>query len=172
MNGGTPVELRARALFLLFSIYGLRASEVARLRLDDFDWRNETSASTGQNAVASSSSQFSTRWERPSSTISLRAPALRLPECISHAAAPLSPRRGKINVEPRWQTDEELGIDSEVAAPIRSATRATQLLKKGSSLKEIADFLGHRTIKSVAIVAKYDRRSLRKVAAFSLAGIL
>jgi integrase/recombinase XerD len=39
-------------------------------------------------------------------------------------------------------------------------------------LKEIADFLGHRTIKSVAIYAKYDRRSLRKVAAFSLAGIL
>jgi integrase/recombinase XerD len=38
----TPAELRACALFLLFSIYGLRSSEVAGLRLEDFDWRNET----------------------------------------------------------------------------------------------------------------------------------
>jgi integrase/recombinase XerD len=48
---------------------------------------------------------------------------------------------------------------------------ATRLLKKGASLKEIADFLGHRNIKSVGIYARYDTRSLRKVAAFSLAGV-
>lgn len=42
VNGKTLEELRARAILLLFSIYGLRSSEVARLRLDDFDWRNET----------------------------------------------------------------------------------------------------------------------------------
>ena len=48
---------------------------------------------------------------------------------------------------------------------------ATRLLKKGASLKEIADFLGHRNIQSVGIYARYDTRSLRKVAAFSLAGV-
>jgi len=42
VNSRTPTELRLRAQLLLFSIYGLRASEVARLRLDDFDWRSET----------------------------------------------------------------------------------------------------------------------------------
>lgn len=41
-NGRSSIELRERALFLLYSIYGLRASEVVQLRLDDFDWRNET----------------------------------------------------------------------------------------------------------------------------------
>jgi integrase/recombinase XerD len=48
---------------------------------------------------------------------------------------------------------------------------ATELLRKGSSLREIADFLGHRTMKSVSVYAKYDIRSLRKVAEFSLAGV-
>ena len=47
---------------------------------------------------------------------------------------------------------------------------ATELLRKGSSLQEIADFLGHRDLQSVSIYARYDVRSLKKVAAFSLAG--
>jgi integrase/recombinase XerD len=41
-NGNTPTDLRARAMLLLYSVYALRSSEVARLRLEDFDWRNET----------------------------------------------------------------------------------------------------------------------------------
>jgi site-specific recombinase XerD len=49
---------------------------------------------------------------------------------------------------------------------------ATYLLSKGSSLKEIADFLGHRGMKSVSIYAKHDVRSLRKVAALSFDGLI
>jgi integrase/recombinase XerD len=65
-----------------------------------------------------------------------------------------------------------LGIDSAHHGPhaLRHAC-ATHLLKKGSSLREIADFLGHRDCRSVGIYAKFDTRSLRKVAAFSLAGV-
>ena len=49
---------------------------------------------------------------------------------------------------------------------------ATRLLKKGTSLREIADFLGHRNLRTVSIYAKLDTRSLRKVASFSMAGVL
>jgi integrase/recombinase XerD len=45
---------------------------------------------------------------------------------------------------------------------------ATQLLRKGMSLPEIADFLGHRDLRSVSIYAKLDIRALRKVADFVL----
>jgi integrase/recombinase XerD len=38
----TRGEIRNRAILLLLSIYGLRASEVSNLLLDDFDWPNET----------------------------------------------------------------------------------------------------------------------------------
>ena len=41
-NGTKPATLRARAILSLCAIYALRSSEVARLRLSDFDWRDET----------------------------------------------------------------------------------------------------------------------------------
>jgi site-specific recombinase XerD len=67
---------------------------------------------------------------------------------------------------------KRLGINSQHfgAHSLRHAC-ATQLLRKGSSLRDIADFLGHRDMKSVSIYAKYDVRSLREVATFSLAGV-
>jgi len=49
---------------------------------------------------------------------------------------------------------------------------ATELLKQGASLREIADFLGHRDCQSVEIYAKFDMQSLLKVAALDLCGAL
>lgn len=49
---------------------------------------------------------------------------------------------------------------------------ATELLRKGTSLRDIADFLGHRDVRSVTFYARHDIRSLRVVANFSLAGII
>ena len=40
-KGDRPVDIRDHALLLLLAVYGLRASEVVRLRLDDFDWERE-----------------------------------------------------------------------------------------------------------------------------------
>ena len=39
--GDAPTQIRDRALLLLFAVYGLRAGEVRRLRLDDIDWNAE-----------------------------------------------------------------------------------------------------------------------------------
>jgi len=81
-----------------------------------------------------------------------------------------------MGIGPLWQIVSrrmrQLGIESEHLGPhsLRHAC-ATRLLSKGASLQEIADFLGHRNIKSIGIYARYDTRSLRKVAAFSLAGV-
>jgi integrase/recombinase XerD len=65
-----------------------------------------------------------------------------------------------------------LGIELRHMGPhaLRHAC-ATRLLQKGSSLKEIADFMGHRNAKSVSIYAKCDIATLRKVAAFRLGGL-
>jgi integrase len=48
---------------------------------------------------------------------------------------------------------------------------ATRLLKKGISLPEIAEFLGHRNPQSVGIYAKFDAASLKTVAEFDLGGL-
>jgi integrase/recombinase XerD len=49
---------------------------------------------------------------------------------------------------------------------------ATQLLRTGTSLREIADFLGQSDLRSVSNYAKFDSASLKSVARFSLRGIL
>lgn len=174
VNGRTPVALRSRALFLLFSIYGLRASEVARLRLDDFDWRNETFCV--HRAKRGGIQQFPIQYEVGEAILDY----LRYgrPHCACRnifltLQLPYRPLDARSMWSVVGKRMRRLGIQTERRGPhsLRHSC-ATQLLKKGVSLKEIADFLGHRTIKSVAIYAKYDRRSLRKVAAFSLAGIL
>ena len=41
VQGDRPVDKRDRAILMLFITYGLRAGEVAGLRLDDLDWENE-----------------------------------------------------------------------------------------------------------------------------------
>jgi site-specific recombinase XerD len=64
-----------------------------------------------------------------------------------------------------------VGLDHVGPHALRHAC-ATQLLRKGSSLRGIADFLGHQDIKTVSIYAKHDPRMLRKVSAFSLRGIV
>src|ERR1017187_3213548 len=67
---------------------------------------------------------------------------------------------------------KKLGIAAKQFGPhiLRHAC-ATQLLRTGSSLKDIADFLGHRDLGSVSNYAKFDLNSLRKVAEFSLRGV-
>ena len=40
-EGDKPIDIRARAILMLLAVYGLRASEVKHLRLDDFDWEQE-----------------------------------------------------------------------------------------------------------------------------------
>jgi len=47
-----------------------------------------------------------------------------------------------------------------------------RLMKTGSTLREIATFLGHKDTSSVGQYARYDLESLRRVANFSLEGLL
>lgn len=40
-EGDRPIDIRDRAILMLFAIYGLRRGEVGRLQLNDFDWEQE-----------------------------------------------------------------------------------------------------------------------------------
>jgi site-specific recombinase XerD len=57
------------------------------------------------------------------------------------------------------------GIDAPIAgAYVLRHTVASRLVRKGTRLKEVADFLGHRDINTTAIYAKLDLPALREVA--------
>jgi integrase/recombinase XerD len=172
-SGTDPATLRARAILSLCSIYALRSSEVARLRLTDFDWREERFSV--QRAKRGGVQHYPIQFEVGEAI--LRYLTRGRPRCpCRHVFVTLHPPFRPLKATSMWQIASRrvrrLGIDSAHHGPhaLRHAC-ATHLLKKGSSLREIADFLGHRDSRSVGIYAKFDTRSLRKVAAFSLAGV-
>lgn len=172
-SGPTPGDLRAKAILLLFAIYGLRSSEVAQLRLDDFDWHNETF--TVRRAKRGGVQQYPIQYEVGEAII--RYLRKGRPKCSSRNLFVTTYRpHGPLRLAPMYQLVRKkmvaAAIQSRYGGPhsLRHAC-ATRLLWRGASLQEIADFLGHRNIRSVGIYAKFDTRSLRKVAAFSLAGV-
>jgi len=172
-EGNDPEHIRARALLLLFTIYGLRASEVINLRLEDFDWQSEVF--TIRRAKHGGTQQYPIQYEVGEAILKyLRYVRPRVDD--RHVF--LGERRpwGPLQHGTMWRTVSRrlgaLGIELRHQGPhaLRHAC-ATRLLQKGSSLKEIADFLGHRNTKSVGIYAKCDIAALRKVAAFRLGGL-
>jgi integrase/recombinase XerD len=166
-------DLRTRAALMLFAIYGLRVSEVAALRLDNFDWANEVL--TLRRGKRGRIQQFPLLYEVGEAILQYLMWSRPQCACRNLFVTRFPPHRTVIPsvlnplVRKRMKA---LGIVAAHSGPhsLRHAC-ATQLLRKGTSLRNIADFLGHRDIRSVGIYAKYDLRSLRGVADFSLAGL-
>ena len=167
------IKLRAKALLLLFTVYGLRSSEVINLRLEDFDWQSEVF--TVRRAKHGGTQQYPIQYEVGEAILKYLQYAR--PRVNSRHVF-LGERRpwGPLLHATVWRTTSRrmraLGIEIDRLGPhaLRHAC-ATRLLQKGSSHKEIADFLGHRDTKSVSIYAKFDTAGLRKVAAFGLTGL-
>jgi site-specific recombinase XerD len=172
-EGTEPEQLRAKALLLLLAVYGLRCREVMDLCLEDFDWRGEVF--TVHRAKRGGIQQFPIQYEVGEAILKyLRYARPR----VNDRHLFLGERRpwGPLRHDTVWRTVSrrmrKLGIelDHMGAHALRHAC-ATRLLKKGASLQEIADFLGHHDMHSVSIYAKHDIRNLRRVAAFRLAGL-
>jgi site-specific recombinase XerD len=168
-----PAELRAAAIISLCSIYALRSSEIVGLTLNDFDWANETL--TIRRAKSGRVQQFPLQFE-VGETI-LRYLRRGRPRCVCRRLfVTLRPPHRQLPATGLWtivgRRMKRLGIVSENFGPhsLRHSC-ATELLRKGSPLRDIADFLGHRDMTSVSIYAKHDLHSLQQVAAFSLAGV-
>jgi site-specific recombinase XerD len=171
--GSTPSELRAAALFSLCSIYALRSCEVVALTLADLDWVAETL--TVRRAKNGKTQQFPLQFEVGETILRyLRGGRARC-SCRNLFVTTKPPFR-PMNPCSTWKMVAKrlkaLGIESESFGVhgLRHSC-ATRLLREGSSLKDIAEFLGHNDLTSVSIYAKYDSRTLQQVAAFSLAGV-
>ncbi len=173
-NQGDASAFRAKAVMLLCAVYGLRASEVAALKLSHLDWQEQTIS------IRRSKSGVSQRMLlRPEVANAIRTYLTQVrPICLCSSVfvtlqRPYRPLRGaNIGLIVRRRM-VDLGICSSRLGPhtLRHAC-ATQLLASGSSLRDIADFLGHRDLKSVSIYARCDEAALREIGAFSLGGIL
>jgi site-specific recombinase XerD len=174
MAGAIRANYRARAILHLCSIYALRTTEVINLRLDDFDWHNETF--TVRRLKNERVQQFPIQHEVGDAILEyLRngRPKCSCRNMFVTMSAPFRPMIPACVFEIVSGRMKSLNIVSEKrgAHALRHAC-ATRLLKTGSPLRDIADFLGHCGLSAVSIYARHDSRLLRKVAAFKLGGIL
>ena len=170
---GTAADARTSAILFLCSIYALRGKEVRGLTIQSFDWVRETF--TVQRAKGGRVQEFPIQYEVGEAILRyLRKsrPSCTCPELFVTLKPPYQPMHQSVLSKIVRRRMESLEIESVHYGPhaLRHAC-ATELLRQGSSLVEIADFLGHRDIRSVSIYAKLDVRSLRQVAAFSLVGV-
>jgi integrase len=166
--------MRAKAMILLSSIYGFRSAEVRRLTLEDVDWRR--GFITVRRAKREKTQQFPLQSE-VGEAIALylerarpKCPCRNLFVTLNPPYRPVSGHSMSAIINPRMK---KVGIPAEQFGPhmLRRAC-ATQLLRTGSPLKDIADFLGHSDLRSVSSYAKFDTDSLRNVAKFSFRGVL
>ena len=172
--GSTPADIRGDAIVALASIYALRSNEIMRLRLGDLDWQNETL--TIRRAKSHRLQQFPLQVEVGEKIIRYLKHSRPKCTCRNLFVTHKPPHR---QVDPcsLWvvisRRIKKLNIDSKAfgSHALRHAC-ATHLLHQGSSLPDIAEFLGHKDLKSVSIYAKHDISALREVASMSLAAVL
>jgi integrase/recombinase XerD len=169
-----PADLRAKAMVLLLSIYGFRSAEVRGLALEDIDWRRGTI--TVRRAKRGKTQQFPLQDEVGNAIASY----------LERARPKCSCRSLFVTLRPPYRPVSGHSMDTIIGPRVEKAatpTRrcgphmfrracATQLLRTGSSLQDIAGFLGHSNLRSVSSYVRYDATSLRGVAKFSLREVI
>jgi len=172
--GNGPSAIRDHAILLRLSHYGLRRGEVERLTLDDLDWKAEAIHITRPKLRKPQTYPLSMAM----GTAVLRYLREVRPRCSYRALfltleAPFRPLSGdgiSVMVQRRL-TAQGVKLDRRGAHCLRHAC-AGQLLDAGFTMKQIADHLGHRSMKSTRIYTKIDLRGLREVAELDVGGLL
>lgn len=172
-NSDRPRDIRDRCMLMLFAIYGLRSGEVAKLRLEDFDWEQEVltvwrpkQRRTQQYPLVGEVGHAVIRYLREVRPACARREVFLT---LKSPFRPLSPGALHHLTQTRFT---QLGILTPRLGPhaLRHAC-ATWLLSKGLSLKEVGDHLGHRSSFATRIYAKVDIAGLREVGTFDLGGL-
>ncbi len=166
-SDGEVIERRRdRAILLLLARLGLRAGDVAQLRLDDIEWE------TGSLRVLGKS-RYEVRLPLPQDVGDAIAAYLadRPPTCPSDHVflrniAPFRPFRNGDGVS---SVVRRLMQRAGVVAPIKGAhvlrhTAATEMLRHGVPLEKIGLVLRHRGVDTTAHYAKADVTLLKQIA--------
>jgi integrase len=151
------------AILTLLSRLGLRAGEVAALRLDDIDWRAGELTVRGKGARTE-------RLPLPHDVGEALVPYLRggrqrssCREVFLRVPAPTGPlSTGGVCSVVHAACDRQ-GMPRVGAHQLRH-TVATELLRAGVGLEQIAQVLRHSSVTTTAIYAKVDRAALRRLA--------
>jgi site-specific recombinase XerD len=161
-DGSIPMGLRDFAILTVMVRLGLRASEVAALVLDDIDWR-------AAELVVHGKGRRTERMPLPADVGEAIAAWLSggRPGCDTRAVF--------VNVRTRFghpmtaeavgrvsaRASRRAGCAERVGSHRLRHTAATEMLRAGATLREVAQVLRHSSESTTAIYAKVDRAALQ-----------
>jgi site-specific recombinase XerD len=166
VNCSTSNGSRDYAVLILLSTYGLRAGEVAQLKLEDIDWRKGTIHITprkmGKDLWLPLTSQVGKALIK---YLKHGRPASKYRQIFLLSYAPRTPinRKNIGYVVNRYIRLAGLKPQQHGSHLFRHSF-ATHLIRAGVPLKQISDMLGHRSTESTCIYTKNATEQLREVA--------
>jgi site-specific recombinase XerD len=154
---------RDYAVLLLLARMGLRAGEVSALELEDVDWPHGEILVHGKGRRKERLPLPTDVGAALASYLRLSRPSACTRRCFLCVRAPRGPlNRTAVTALVRYAcTRADLPV---VGAHRLRHTAATEMLRAGGSLDEIAQVLRHRSHDTTAIYAKVDRSALRTLA--------
>jgi site-specific recombinase XerD len=166
LGGSGKKGLRSYAILLLLARTGLRAHEVAHLSLDDIDWTEGT--------ICIRSKKSRTERKLPlahdvgaalSDYLQYARPACSFRTIFLRVIPPFNPLTGSAAIccIARRALTRAGTLNTPAAAHLFRHSAATRMLTGGATFKEIADVLGHASIRTTAIYAKVDIAALSRV---------
>jgi integrase/recombinase XerD len=162
----TPCGRRDYAILLLLVTYGLRGREVAALTLDDIDWKRERLAVPERKAGHSTAFPLSTSvGEALVDYLQHGRPKTTDRHVFFRSAAPLRPigSAAVSGCARRYLLRAGVHVPRPGSHTLRH-TLVQRLVDADFALKEIGDFVGHRSPASTQIYGKVAVESLRQVA--------
>jgi integrase/recombinase XerD len=157
---------RDYAMALCLTVLGLRASEVAALRLADLDWQAGTLAVSPGKTRRGRTLPLGPELGRAIVAYIKLRPQTTSSRVFVHIGA----REGRPVAGTTVRSAIRLAYaraglpTSYTGTHLLRHTAATRLVASGATVKEVADILGHASIDSTALYAKVDLARLREVA--------
>jgi integrase/recombinase XerD len=166
------VDLKSRAgwrdymILHFMAYYGLRASEIAALRVDGIDWRAKTcrvqQRKTQSDLVLPLSDQTLTLLRR---YFQHRRPASPLPQLFVRVRRPTGGLHhyAICDIFYKRAVKSGLPLDAYSSYCLRHSF-AMRLLQRGVGVKAIGDLLGHHSLEATCVYLRLDTSALRAVA--------
>lgn len=161
----TPLGARDQAVILLMARLGLRASEVADLRLDDLDWQNATLDVQGKYHRKARLPLSQEVGDALLHYLEYARPSVNSDNVFIRTVAPLQPLSRPTITQTAARALHRADIDAPFfGAHLFRHSAATALLRQGASLQTIGWVLRHASVETTVLYAKVDQNLLQQVA--------
>jgi site-specific recombinase XerD len=157
-----PVQVRDYAILMLVARLGLRSIEVARLQLDDIDWRVGRIILHGKASREDGMPLPKEVGEALAEYLTDARPQTPLRSVFISCKAPRRAIRPDLVSDVTRRACDRAGLPRVGAHRLRH-TLATEMLRRGVKLADIGQVLRHRDLATTALYAKVDLATLATI---------